>query len=185
MPLRRKTECDNEDNTYFITTTVMNFDNIFSLGREYNLIVINALKYLLIEHKASLFSYVIMPNHLHLVLYVPKGESIEDFMRDFKKYTSVEIRKLAERENVVSLIERLKRNAEFSKNQKYKVWMDGYDDLIIVTEKMMGIKINYIHNNPVKAGLVENPEDWEFSSARNYLLDDHSIITVQTDWNIN
>jgi len=106
-------------------------------------------------------------------------------MRDFKKFSSVEIRKLAERENKAGLIENLKRNAELSKNQKYKVWMDGYDELIIVTERMMGIKVNYIHNNPVKAGLVENPEDWEFSSARNYLLDDHSIINVQTDWVIN
>ena len=61
----------------------MNHDNIFLLGREYNLIVIDSLKYMLNEHKSDLFAYVIMPNHLHLVLYIPAGESIIDFMRDY------------------------------------------------------------------------------------------------------
>ena len=61
----------------------MNHDNIFLIGRKYNLIVIDSLKYLLNEHKSELFAYVIMPSHLHLVLYIPAGESIIDFMRDY------------------------------------------------------------------------------------------------------
>jgi len=105
-------------------------------------------------------------------------------MRDFKRYTSVEIRKQSQRENRKYLLERFKCNAEFTKNQKYKVWMDRFDDLIITTQKVMGIKINYIHFNPVKAGLVDRPEDWEFSSARNYYLDDHSLIRVNTTWSV-
>jgi len=185
MPLRRKREYDNHGNVYFITTTVMNFDKIFSLGRKYNLIIIDSLKHLINEHKALLFSYVIMPDHLHMVLFAPEGESISDFMRDFKKYTAVEIRKLASQENMTHLLKRLNRNSEFSRGQRYKVWMDGYDDLILATDEMMEIKINYIHNNPVKAGLVERPELWEFSSARNYYLDDHSLIMIQTGWELN
>ncbi len=185
MPLRGRKLYDKSGNTYFVTTTVMNFDKIFSLSREYNLIIINSLKYLIDENKIRLFAYVIMPNHLHLVMYIPSGESIIDFMRDFKKFTSVEIRKLSERENRISMLERFKRNAEFAKNQRYKIWMDRYDELILSTERMMGIKVNYINYNPVRAGLVEKPEDWEFSSARNYILDDHSLIRVYTDWSIS
>ena len=44
-------------------------------------------------------------------------------------------------------------------------------------------KLDYIHNNSVKAGLVEYSEDYRFSSARNYIMDDHSVIKVKTDWN--
>jgi ABC-type arginine transport system ATPase subunit len=106
-------------------------------------------------------------------------------MRDFKKYTSVEIRKLAERENRTALLKILERNAIESKNQRYKLWMDGYDELIITNAKTLRMKTKYIHFNPVKAGLVERTEDWEFSSARNYLLDDHSLIRVATDWNLD
>ena len=184
MPLRGRKLYDKSGNTYFVTTTVMNFDKIFSLSREYNLIIINSLKYLIDNNKVRLFAYVIMPDHLHLVMYVPAGESIIDFMRDFKKFTSVEIRKLAERENRILELEKFRRNAEFAKNQRYKIWMDRYDELIITTERKMGIKVNYINYNPVRAGLVEKPEDWEFSSARNYVLDDHSLIRVYTDWSI-
>ena len=185
MGLRARSLYDKQGNIYFITTTVMNFDNIFSLGRKYNLILIDSLNYQLNEHKAQLFSYVIMPNHLHMVLYIPEFQSIIDLMRDFKRHTSLEIRKLAEKERRYYLLERLRSNAEFSKNQNYKVWMDRFDDLIITTEEMMGIKVNYIHFNPVKAGLVEKPENWEFSSAKNYILGDHSLIKINTSWEID
>jgi REP element-mobilizing transposase RayT len=185
MPLRTRSLYDKQGNVYFITTTVMNFDNIFIPGRNYNLILTDSLNHQLIEHKSQLFAYVIMPSHLHLVLYMPKGQSIIDFMRDFKRHTSLEIRKLAEKERRYYLLERLRSNAEFSKNQTHKVWMDRFDDLIITTERMMGIKVNYIHFNPVKAGLVEKPEDWEFSSARNYILDDYGLIKINTSWEID
>jgi len=184
MPLRGRKLYDKSGNTYFVTTTVMNFDKIFSLSREYNFIIIDSLNYLIDKNKIRLFAYVIMPDHLHLVMYIPAGESVIDFMRDFKKFTSVEIRKLAERENRISMLEKFNRNAEFAKNQRYKVWMDRYDELILTSERMMGIKVNYINYNPVRAGLVEKQEDWEFSSARNYILDDHSLIRVYTDWSI-
>jgi len=185
MALRGRSLFDKSGSTYFITTTVMNHDNIFLLGRNYNLVVINSIKYLLEEHKSDLFAYIIMPSHLHMVLYIPEGESVIDFMRDFKRYTSIEIRKLIQKEKRTHLINRLKCNAEFSKNQNFKIWMDRFDDLVITTEKTLGIKVNYIHNNPVKAGNVEKPEDWEFSSAGNYYLDDHSLIKINTSRQID
>jgi len=185
MALRGRSLFDKQDNVYFITTTVMNHDNIFLLGRNYNLVVIDSLKYLLKEHKSDLFAYVIMPSHLHFVIYIPEGESIINFMRDFKRHTSIEIRNLIQKEKKIHLIERLRHNAEFSKNQDFKIWMDRFDDLIITSEKAMGIKVNYIHNNPVKSGHAEKPEDWEFSSARNYYQDDHSLIKVNTSLQID
>jgi putative transposase len=60
--------------------------------------------------------------------------------------------------------------------------MDRIDDVVFYSEKVLRTKVNYIHNNPVKARLVSNPEDWKYSSARNYLLDDHSTIQVNTSW---
>jgi putative transposase len=185
MSRRNRLQFDKQGNTYFITTTVMNYDRIFELGCKYNMIIINSLKYLLYEHKAKLFAYVIMPSHLHIILYIPVKESIIDFMRDFKKFTSVEIRKLSEKENRQYLINRFKDNALLSKNQNYKIWMDRYDDFILSTDRQIKIKINYIHNNPVKATIVEKSEDFIYSSARNYILDDQSLIEVTTDWSID
>jgi len=47
---------------------------------------------------------------------------------------------------------------------------------------MFWTKLNYIHNNPVNAGLVRRPEDYKYSSAINYLFGDHSVITVDTEF---
>ena len=184
MARRNRTIFDKQGNTYFLTTTVMNYDRIFELGPAYNKIIINSLKHLLKEHKAKLFAYVIMSSHLHFIVYLPENESIIDFMRDFKKFTSSEIRKLAEKEKRKNLINRFRENAKLAKNQKYKIWMDRYDDLIIKTERQMKIKVNYIHYNPVKTEIVNEPEEYVYSSARNYLQNDQSIIKVTTDWSI-
>ena len=56
--------------------------------------------------------------------------------------------------------------------------MDRFDDEVIRSEKWFFQKLNYIHNNPVKAGLVEMPEDWSYSSGRNYINGDHSVIKI-------
>ena len=60
--------------------------------------------------------------------------------------------------------------------------MSRFDDEVIQNEAMLLTKLDYIHNNPVKAGIVDSPEKYLFSSARNYSLDDHSVIKIKTDW---
>ncbi len=60
--------------------------------------------------------------------------------------------------------------------------MKRFDDEVIRNEKMFWAKLRYIHNNPVKAGLVIKPEDYKYSSARNYVNKDNSIIEVDTEY---
>jgi hypothetical protein len=68
---------------------------------------------------------------------------------------------------------------EEGRGNKYKVWQEGFHPIGIDTAKFFQEKLEYLHNNPVRKGFVEEPEQWRYSSARNYLLDDHSIITVE------
>jgi len=86
------------------------------------------------------------------------------------------------RDNKIEIVKRLHKNAQGKKNKIFKLWMDRFDDLVIEDEETLKIKIEYIHNNPVKAGFVDQPEQWEYSSARNYILGDHSLIEISTDW---
>jgi hypothetical protein len=60
--------------------------------------------------------------------------------------------------------------------------MKRFDDEVITTDEMLRVKVDYIHNNPVVAGLVEKPEDYLYSSARDYIRGDHSILQVDTSW---
>ncbi|MBL8016614.1 MAG: transposase [Ignavibacteria bacterium] len=178
MGLRGRSLFDKQGNLYFITTTIMNFDKIFALGNAYNNIAIDSIKYLLVEHSAFLTAYVIMPHHIHMMLYVPENESLIAFMRDFKKYTSTQIRKQLEADKNLVQIERLRANAKKYPRQVFKLWEDRYDDFVLYEDYAIQQKFDYIHMNPVRAGLVENPEDWLYSSARNYILNDNSIIEV-------
>ncbi len=181
MALRGREKFNKISNTYFITSTIFNHEKIFNLGDEYNWIVINSLKHLLKKMRVSLYAYVIMPTHIHLLEHLPKGESVSDFMRDFKHFTALEIRNLLASNRNFGMLEKLKIQAKGYKEQKYKIWMDRFDDVIVTSEKVFKIKIDYIHFNPVKAGLVMEMEDWKFSSYRNYKYNDNSIIEVKTD----
>jgi hypothetical protein len=60
--------------------------------------------------------------------------------------------------------------------------MPRFDDEVIRDQQMFCTKLNYIHSNPIKAGLVTKAEDYKYSSARNYIRDDHSILKVDIEY---
>ena len=62
--------------------------------------------------------------------------------------------------------------------QEYRIWKDDYHPVALKSEKWFHEKINYLHANPVRKGFVELPEFWKYSSARNWILNDNSIITI-------
>ncbi len=93
-------------------------------------------------------------------------------MRDFKKFTSKKIIQtiIEEPESRREwLLEYFQKVCEHLKReQQYKVWQDGYHAEIVETNWFIKQKVDYIHNNPVKEKTVSLPEDYYFSSARNY-----------------
>jgi putative transposase len=182
MGLRGRSIFGDQGLVFFVTTTIVHHDPIFRFGRHYYLILLESLKFVLSKYQATLFAYVFMPSHIHLVIAMPEKKNISDLLRDFKNYTSTRIRQQLEKDSKSDTIECLRANAMGKRNQIFKLWMERFDDLVIENDKTLQTKIEYIHNNPVKAGLVDQPEEWEFSSARNYILGDRSLISVSIDW---
>jgi REP element-mobilizing transposase RayT len=111
--------------------------------------------------ESLLISYIFMPSHLHMVMLI-KGDRLAGLMRDFKKFTAQKTIK-----DIVG---------------GGKIWQDGYDRQVIYTEKVLITKINYIHCNPVKAGLVDKPEDWYYSSAADYAGRENGPVLVWKEW---
>ena len=72
------------------------------------------------------------------------------------------------------------KEAEDFIDQKRKLWMPRFDDNVIRTKKEFYAYLKYIHENPVKSGLVKREEEYKYSSARNYLLGEHSVLLVDT-----
>ena len=119
------------------------------------------------QYKAALLAYVIMPNHLHFIIYFSEENKLSAYLRDFKKYTSLQIRTELQQ----SQPELARQLAYEHRSQHHKVWMDRFDDVCLYTRPVCETKLEYIHNNPVKAGLVADPLDYKYSSAKFYLGD--------------
>ncbi len=165
-------------NVYFSTSTIVEWLPIFS-SDVYFKIIIDSLKYCQDNKGLNLIAYVIMPEHIHLVTANLETTSLSDTMRDFKRFTSREISGLLRKDRKKLLLEVLEKAAQIGKgNTEYKVWQDDFHPEAIYSETFLRQKIDYIHQNPVRRRLVSKPEDWAYSSARNYTSNDETLITV-------
>ncbi len=113
-----------------------------------------------------------MPSHLHIICSVSSEIGMSGFLRDFKKFTSKQVVKLVKetpdsrRDWILQQFENACKNLE--RDRKYKVWQGSNQAKIILSANFFYQKLKYIHDNPVEDMLVVNPEDYMFSSARNY-----------------
>ena len=112
-----------------------------------------------------------MSNHIHLLLRSDIGK-LSNTIKEFKSFTAKKILVAANAESE-SRREWMLNLFEFSakrhkRNEKYQVWTHENHAEIVYGNQFMDSKINYIHENPVRAGIVEKAEDYLYSSARNY-----------------
>jgi len=162
----------NQDGLHFITCTVVGWVDVFT-RKIYRDIIIESLAYCISNKGLIVHGYVIMSNHIHLIVRANEGFKISDILRDFKKYTSKEILKLIIGSNVESrqewMLRLFKYFAKYNKNNThYQLWKRDNKPIELATPKWINQKLDYIHNNPVNAGLVNAPEDYVYSSASNY-----------------
>ncbi|MDY0195886.1 MAG: transposase [Sulfurovaceae bacterium] len=129
-------------------------------------IVIETLRFLQKRGHLKLYAYVILENHLHMVA---QSDDIEKSMKAFKQYTAKELLGLLKKENVKTILDQFAfYKKAHHKATSYQVWEEGYQPKLIQSDAMMINKINYIHNNPVKRGYVDEAIHWRYSSARDY-----------------
>lgn len=138
-------------------------------------IVSSSLQFVSEKYKVKILGYVFMPNHIHLILFLDEPQHLSSFMRDFKKYSSTQIRKQLEKENRSDLVSKMLYEKD---GHKFKVWKDRFDDFHIEQSKSLEIKLNYIHENPVRKGMVENASDYLYSSAGYYFENKKSFMPV-------
>lgn len=156
--------------TYFLTFTVIDWVDIFS-RKVYRDIIIDSFTYCRKEKGLKIWSYVIMTNHVHCILSATQG-NLSDVIRDFKRYTATAILKEIPNERE-SRRDWLLKRFEFAamkngRNDLHQFWIHKNHAVSIVSSRFFLQRLNYIHNNPVKAGWVEKPEEWLYSSARDY-----------------
>jgi len=181
----------NQYHPHFITFTVVGWVDLFA-RKKCRGIHIENLKYC-IRHKGMLlYGYVIMCNHVHAIMGAKEDTNgLSGLIRDYKRFTSKQLihwvlskKKERRRDWMIAIF----RHGAFESGNLdlFQIWMHHNCPMVITQNKFFNQKFNYIHPNPVKAGIVRNPEEYIYSSATNYAGFDENILNVIIidDWSV-
>ena len=163
--MSRKYKFHNPDGIYFITFAVQNWVDVFTRNAYKNILIDN-LTYCQKNKGLELFAWCIMTNHVHFIVGSKEGFLLQNILRDYKKFTSKAVIS-AIRENIrESRKEWLLK--QFITDKGIRFWQNHNMPIEIWSNKIIDQKLNYIHQNPVKAGIVFRAEDYVYSSAVDY-----------------
>ena len=168
---------------HFITATVVDWIDVFT-RKYYRDCIIECLDYCIKNKGMILYGYVIMSNHIHMIVQSTEG-NLSDLIRDFKKFTAKTILDKIQNEPESRrewMLERFKLATEnHSRNKNYQFWQYGNHPEEIYSNKFMWSKLDYIHLNPVRAGIVEKASQYIYSSASNYVNDTGLLYIEKAD----
>jgi len=170
-----------QDKLYYLTLQVVYWLDIFTRKR-YRDIIIDSFKYSQENKNLDIFAYVIMSNHIHIIAR-SSSENLSQIIGDIKKFTSKQIIKSiteepeSRREWLLFMFKRAAK--KHKRNKTYQLWTHENHAIHLYSEKFIKERLMYIHNNPVKAGIVEHPEEYLYSSARNYASLD-AVLDIET-----
>ena len=142
--------------SHFVTFTCYHRRRGFHSPAVYDLFV-QVLEEMRCRFALCVYGYVVMPEHVHLLLSEPQRGLLADAMHYLK----------------LSFAKRLRAGV---------FWQKRYYDRIVRDERKFVEKLRYIHRNPVKAGLRELPEDWPWSSFRHYALREKGVVEIESEW---
>jgi putative transposase len=179
MTTRWRPEFDPE-NLYFITTTAAKRTCLFE-PEIVKRILADGLYYVSLMNKVQLYCFVLMPNHLHVIVQCPPTCPPADWVRAFKASTSQLIARSYRVEQDRETLQTLRSLVTRPSRYQYKVWEDGYLAKTVVTAGFCSEKMEYIHNNPVQPHwcLADAPEDYRWSTACYYVRGEPCVIPVR------
>jgi putative transposase len=160
----------NQSATHFLTFTIMGWIDIFSRQR-YRDLILDSFQFCREYKGLRIGGYVIMTNHIHTI-WTASNNNLSDIVRDFKTYTSKAITKSIQhepesrREWLVYMFNFFANRTKA--NELFKVWTGQNHPEEIYSDSFLKTKLNYIHENPVRAGIVSDPVHYLYSSAANY-----------------
>ena len=179
MPVHTKID---KQGIYFITFTCFQWMPLIELSNGYDA-VYNFFA-ALAKQQHTVLAYVIMPNHLHLILHYNGGKNLNTVIGNGKRFMAYELVRLLEQKGELVLLQKLQtevKDKDRSRGKKHEVWIDGFDVKECRTEKFILQKLIYIHENPVsgKWKLCKTSLDYLHSSAPFYFNGRQQLFEVK------
>jgi putative transposase len=128
------------------------------------------------RYRFVVVGYVVMPEHIHLLITEPEIGTPSTAMQVLKQRTAHALLPKNQRKDP------RQPNLFAGDPQRRAFWQARFYDFNVWTTKKRAEKLRYIHRNPVKRGLVNAPEEWRWSSYRFYLLDEPGPVRVNEGW---
>jgi REP element-mobilizing transposase RayT len=157
--------------TYYLTLTVVDWVDVFTRP-VYKQIIVDSLNYCTQQKGLRLNAWVLMSNHLHLIARTEAPGTMSIFLRDFKKFTSKKVVSAIQSESESRrewLLDRFAFEAQRrGRAEQFKFWRDDNHAEWLHTPRFFDQKLQYLHANPVRQGIVEYPDEYLQSSAVDY-----------------
>ncbi|MFC7346554.1 transposase [Chryseobacterium zhengzhouense] len=179
--MSRNYKFHNPEGLYFISFAVAGWLDVF-IRNEYKEILLESLRFCQKNKGLEIHAWCIMSSHVHLIFRSVNGQKPELLIGDFKRSTSKAIVQTikenpTERRKEFLLDFFLREDSKSSNVKQYQFWRHDNKPTELWSNHVINQKINYVHQNPVEAGLVFRAEDYRYSSAIDYsdekgLLDD-------------
>ena len=161
----------DNDKAYFVTLTVVDWLDVFT-HKNHKLKLVESIIFCQKHKGLEIYGWCLMTNHLHMIAKAVGNQTLPEILRDFKNYTAKAIIQQMEDDpesRKAWMLARFKYNGKYLKRiENYKFWQDGNHAETINCNKIFYQKLDYIHYNPVAAGLCKFPEEYHYSSALFY-----------------
>ena len=162
---------------YFVTFTVNHWIHVFNREQPVQ-ILMDSLRFCINNKGLRVLGYVLMPNHFHGIIYHVQFDSDElvKTITSFRKYTGSNIVTFFKDSNQNDIIDRLSDHTR--RDRRIEFWQPGWQAEGISSESFFQQKLNYMHQNPVRKGWVDAPQEWKYSSAGFWLDGEEGVLPI-------
>jgi len=162
----------------FFTATCLEWKKLLKADK-YKDLVTDSMQFLVEKKRVIIYGFVIMINHLHIIWQMQAGIERSNLQRDFLKFTAQMIKRDLQKKHPQVLFHFLVA----AKDREYQFWERNPLSVDIWSEKVLKQKLKYLHENPVRAGLCQFPEEYKYSSALFYKtgIDNWGFLTHYRD----
>ena len=173
----------NKDGIYFVTATIVDWVDVFTRN-EYREILMDCFRFCQQNQGLKVYAWVLMTNHFHLICSTTDEKGIGMVLRNIKSFTAMKLidaiiknPKESRKEWMLDIF--VKNGLASKNNHRFQFWQVGNHPILLDNDTTrFAQRLQYLHENPVRAGYVTIPEEWRYSSATDYYTEFDGILTL-------